>query len=106
MNKSKLKVLFFTLLTVLSLNTFRRVLVNVNYETDVQFFQTNDEITDCGICFVGIEYVGNQPQQVRLVSGSIVLSSSEVDVAKVAVTTLKHGPWIKQQPLCPTFISD
>ncbi len=101
MKKFQLKVLFFTLLSALSLNAFSGALVNVKYETDIQFFQTNGEITGCGIGFVGIEDVGNQYQQVRLVSGSMVLSSSEVGVTKVAMTTFKHDPSIKQQPPAP-----
>jgi hypothetical protein len=101
MKKSQLKVLFFTLLSALSLNALSGALVNVKYETDIQFFQTNGEITGCGIGFVGIEDVGDQSQQVRLVSGSMVLSSSEVGVTKVAMTTFKHDPSIKQHPPAP-----
>lgn len=101
MKKFQLKVLFITLLSALSLNAFSGALVNVKYETDIQFFQTNGEITGCGIGFVGIEDVGNQSQQVRLVSGSMVLSSSEVGVTKVAMTTFKYDPSIKQQPPAP-----
>ena len=101
MKKSQSMLLFFTLLSALSLNAFSGALVNVKYETDIQFFQTNGEITGCGIGFVGIEDVGNQSQQVRLVSGSMVLSSSEVGVTKVAMTTFKYDPSIKQPPPAP-----
>lgn len=104
MKKSLLKVSCLTLLSMLSLQAFCGALVNVNYETDVQFFQTKGEITGCGIGFVGVEDVGKQSQQVRLVSGSMVLSSNSVGVVgitKVGVATFKYDPSKPQQSDAP-----
>ena len=101
MKKSLLKVSCFTLLSMLTLEAFCGALVNVNYETDVQLFQTKGEITGCGIGFVGIEDVANQSQQVRLVSGSMVLSSNGVGVTKVGMTTFKYDPSKTQQSDAP-----
>lgn len=92
MKKLLLKFSCLALLSMVPLHAFCGALVNVNYETDVQFFQSKGEITGCGIGFVGIEDVGNQVQKVRLVSGSMMLSSNGVGVTKVAMTSFKYDP--------------
>jgi hypothetical protein len=98
MKKEFLKVSCFALLSMLSLKAFCGSLVNVNYETHVQFLQTKGEITGCGIGFVGIEDVDTQSQPVRLVTGSMVLSSSGVGITKVGMTTFKYDPSKTQMP--------